>query len=205
MLASCNSFLSTPTTSQADKLETAIATVSTALAETQRARPAATSTPLPTNTPIPPTGTALPPSATPVSSFDICTDEIWVELPRGNLAVIQNIGPDSVHDIAGAQPIWGENVEPSSSTILVRSFTLPDHASNISGTITFIADDGVTLFLNSEEVGNYDAQVWPPPVTFQLTNLQPGTNQFRAEVYNRPSLAWFEACASIMYALATSD
>ena len=50
----------------------------------------------------------------PVSSFDICTDEIWVELPRGNLAVIQNIGPDSVHDIAGAQPIWGENVEPSS-------------------------------------------------------------------------------------------
>ena len=140
-----------------------------------------------------------------VSSFDICTNETWVELPRGNLAVIQNIGPDSVHDIAGAQPIWGENVEPSSSTILVRSFTVPDHASNISGTITFIADDGVTLFLNSEEVGNYDAQVWPPPVTFQLTNLQSGPNQFRAEVYNRPSLAWFEACASIMYAVATSD
>ena len=57
MLASCNSFLSTPTTSQADKLETAIATVSTALAETQRAMPTATSTPLPTNTPIPPTVT----------------------------------------------------------------------------------------------------------------------------------------------------
>ena len=57
MLASCNSFLSTPTTSQADKLETAISTVSTTLAETQRAMPTATSTPLPTNTPIPPTVT----------------------------------------------------------------------------------------------------------------------------------------------------
>jgi len=57
MLASCNSFRSTPTMSQAEIMGTARATVSTALAETQRARPAATSTPLPTNTPIPPTVT----------------------------------------------------------------------------------------------------------------------------------------------------
>ena len=49
MLASCNSFLSTPAVSQADILETAVSTVSTALAETQMAIPTATPGPfLPT-------------------------------------------------------------------------------------------------------------------------------------------------------------
>jgi hypothetical protein len=58
MLASCNGFRSTPTMSPADIMETAIATVSTAFAETQRA--------IPTNTPI-----SLPtfslPTTTPTS------------------------------------------------------------------------------------------------------------------------------------------
>ena len=48
MLTSCNSFRSTPTRSQADIVETAISTVSTALAETQRAIPTATPISLPT-------------------------------------------------------------------------------------------------------------------------------------------------------------
>ena len=52
MLESCNSFMATPTMSQADIMQTAISTVSTAFAETQRAMPTATATlmffPLPT-------------------------------------------------------------------------------------------------------------------------------------------------------------
>ena len=44
MLASCNSSLSTPTLSQADRMETAISTVSTAFVATQRAMPTATAT-----------------------------------------------------------------------------------------------------------------------------------------------------------------
>ncbi len=52
MLASCNSFRSTPTMSQADRMETAISTVSTGLAETQGA--------LATNTPVALATFALP-------------------------------------------------------------------------------------------------------------------------------------------------
>jgi hypothetical protein len=44
MLASCNSFQSTPTMSDAEIMETAISTVSTVFAETQRAMPTATAT-----------------------------------------------------------------------------------------------------------------------------------------------------------------
>jgi hypothetical protein len=49
MLASCSSSLGTPTLSQADKLETAIATVSTVFAETQPALP--TPSPSPSRAP----------------------------------------------------------------------------------------------------------------------------------------------------------
>jgi len=62
MLAFCSSGQSTPTMSQAEIMETAVATVSTAFAETQKAIP----TPIPTNTPL-----LLPtfsfPTTTPVS------------------------------------------------------------------------------------------------------------------------------------------
>jgi hypothetical protein len=140
------------------------------------------------------------PILTTQTAIDICTDEAWNELSNGAPVVIQNIGPaDSEHDVIGAKPIWGQDDSPNSSTILIRSFTIPNNASNISGSITFLADDGATIFLNSVEVGNYDAQVWPPPLTLPLTNLQTGNNQIRAEVYNRPTLAWFEACAHITY------
>ena len=44
MLASCSNSLSTPTVSDAEIMETAMATVSTALAETQPALPTATAT-----------------------------------------------------------------------------------------------------------------------------------------------------------------
>src|SRR5688500_11829472 len=75
MLASCSSFLSTPTTSQADIMQTAISTVSTAFAETQRAIPTAIPSLLPpptvsflTSTPFPvPT---LLPSSTPLVFTD---------------------------------------------------------------------------------------------------------------------------------------
>ena len=60
MLASCNSFIATPTLSQADIMQTAISTVSTSLAETQWAIPTATPSLLPlptvsflTSTPFP--------------------------------------------------------------------------------------------------------------------------------------------------------
>jgi hypothetical protein len=65
MLASCNSFQSAPTVRDAEIMETAISTVSTTLAETERAIP--TNTPLPTVTPIPPTPTLVPsPTSTPI-------------------------------------------------------------------------------------------------------------------------------------------
>jgi hypothetical protein len=44
LLASCSSFQSTPTVSDTEIMETAMATVSTALAETQPALPTATAT-----------------------------------------------------------------------------------------------------------------------------------------------------------------
>jgi hypothetical protein len=75
MLTSCNSFLSTPTTSPADMLETAVSTVSTALAETQRAVPTANASLLPLPTVSFPTTTptsvpTLPPSSTPLVFTD---------------------------------------------------------------------------------------------------------------------------------------
>src|SRR5262245_51641891 len=77
MLASCNSFGSTPTVSQTDAMNTAISTVSTALAETQRAIP--TNTPLPTlillptvsfRTPTPSSVPTLQPTSTPLVFSD---------------------------------------------------------------------------------------------------------------------------------------
>jgi hypothetical protein len=65
-LASCGSGQSTPTVSDAEIMETAVATVSTALAEPQRAIP--TNPPLPTVTPTP-TRTPPPPSPTSTSVF----------------------------------------------------------------------------------------------------------------------------------------
>ena len=72
-------------------------------------------------------------------------------------------------------------------------------ATGIAGTAVFIADDGVTLSVNSQEIGNYDAMVWPPPVSRNVTNLRPGANFIEANVYNRPAIAWFEACVTITY------
>jgi N-acetylneuraminic acid mutarotase len=59
MLASCSSFLEPPTLSQADKMETAISTVGTALASTQSALPTPSLSPSrePSNTPRPSTRT----------------------------------------------------------------------------------------------------------------------------------------------------
>lgn len=63
MLTSCNSFL--PTTQPTQAMETALAIVGTAIAETQTAIPTATSTAtlLPLATPLPPTETPIPTSA----------------------------------------------------------------------------------------------------------------------------------------------
>ena len=70
MLASCGSGQSAPTMSDADIMETAISTVSTVFAETQRAIP--TNTPLPTVPPPTPTRTSPPPS--PTSTLLASTD-----------------------------------------------------------------------------------------------------------------------------------
>ncbi len=151
--------------------------------------------------PARPTSPALSAQSVIVSTIEICTDEDWEELSTGQSAVVQSSGPSegTIHDIPNAQPIWGQNVQSNSSITLTRAFALPEIAGNITGTITFVADDGVTMFLNGQELGNYDAQSWPPPLSKPLTNLQPGSNQFIAEAYNRPSSAWFEACAVITY------
>jgi hypothetical protein len=69
MLASCSSGQSTPTLSQADIMESAISTVSTALAETQRAIP--TNTPLPT---VMPTRTPTSPPKPSPTSTSVFTD-----------------------------------------------------------------------------------------------------------------------------------
>lgn len=68
MLASCNIFLPIPKTQPTQAMETALAIVGTAIAETQTAIPTATSTatmlpsatPLPTFSPLPPTETPTP-------------------------------------------------------------------------------------------------------------------------------------------------
>jgi hypothetical protein len=162
---------------------------------------------------VPDTGSGTPPivdmgayevqssTATHVFTVEICTDENWYEPSTGQPAVIQSVGPDpgGVYDIPNAAPIWGQDDGPNSSTLLTRSFTLPVNAANVTGMAAFVADDGVTLTLNLGQVGNYDAATWPPPATRVLTNLQPGRNELRAAVYNRPGLAWFEACATIIY------
>jgi hypothetical protein len=77
MLASCNSSPSTPTMSQADIMETAVSTASTALAETQRAIPTATPLPtifflptIPINTRTPTSPPSTPPSSTPLAFTD---------------------------------------------------------------------------------------------------------------------------------------
>lgn len=136
-----------------------------------------------------------------LTSIEICTNTDWYEPSTDSPAVIQSSGPatGSIHDIANAEPIWGKDVSPNSSSVLTKEFVLPEGAININGSIKFVADDGVTLFLNSVELGNYDALVWPPPEYKILENLGPGKNLFRAEVYNRPGHAWFEACAYISY------
>lgn len=142
-----------------------------------------------------------PETKTTLITIEVCTDVSWYEPSTGQFAVIQPNGPTpgGLHDIPNAEPIWGQDIAPDTSTTLTREFNLPTDAMNISGTITFVADDGVTLFLNSEEIGNYDAMVWPPPEVKTLANLQPGTNQLQANIYNRPGYAWFEACATITY------
>jgi len=134
--------------------------------------------------------------------MEICTDEAWYEPSTGQPAVVQPVGPadGSIYDIPNAKPIWGQDDTAYASTLLTRSFTLPLTAKDITGRVTFVADDGVTMTLNSAEIGNYDAATWPPPATHLAVNLITGTNELRAEVYNRPDTAWFESCAEIIYA-----
>ena len=119
------------------------------------ATPTATPTASPTNTP------------TSTVTTQICTDASWVEPSTGRNAVVQSFGPEpgGIHDIPGALPIWGQNPSPYSSTKLTRAFDLPVGATGITGSAVFLADDGVTLFVNSQEVGNYDAMTWPPPLS----------------------------------------
>ena len=106
MLASCGSFLATPTLSQADKMETAISSVSTAfvaLTETQPALPTPSPSPsrAPSNTPRPPTPTKtaspVPPSTEeatftsnptplPIVSPEIIEWEETISLPKASSA-----------------------------------------------------------------------------------------------------------------------
>ena len=79
MLASCSSFIATPTLSNADIMETAISTVSTAFAETQRALPTATpgllllpTIAFDTLTPYP-----TPPSRTPLPTIPTFTPLVF--------------------------------------------------------------------------------------------------------------------------------
>jgi hypothetical protein len=83
LLASCNSFTATPTRSPADVMETALATVSTALAETQRAMPTATPSPLPfAALPLPtlsfPSTTPFP-SPTPLPTIPTFTPLVFTD------------------------------------------------------------------------------------------------------------------------------
>jgi hypothetical protein len=146
----------------------------------------------------------LHPAGPDATTIEVCTDENWVEQLTLQPAVLQSVGPSprTTWDIPNAQPIWGQDDSPGSVTVLSRWISLPAGAASIWGTVSFIADDGVVLFLNSEQIGQYDAMVWPPPDTCAMHNLHPGTNRLDAEVYNRGGLAWFEACALITYEMA---
>jgi hypothetical protein len=137
----------------------------------------------------------------PAFTLTIVTDEGWYEPSTGQPAIVLSGGPaeGSVYNLPGAEPIWGQDDAPDSSTLLTRAFTLPADATNIMAIARFVADDGVTLTVNSEYVGNYDAQTWPPPEIRMLDGLQPGRNELQATVYNRPSTAWFEARVQIVY------
>lgn len=130
---------------------------------------------------------------------DVCTDTSWREPSTGLPAVLQANGPlpGSIHDIPGALPIWGQDGDPSSATTLVKTFTLPAGVEVISATARFVADDGVVFHVNGREVGRFDAMVWPPPTEAEVDNLGPGQNTISADVYNRPSWAWLEACLHI--------
>ena len=81
MLVSCNSVQSTPTMSQAYIMETAIATVSIAFAETQRGMP--TATPLPTLTPLSPPTFASPtlePTSTWITAYGLPGNQIVTKI-----------------------------------------------------------------------------------------------------------------------------
>jgi predicted outer membrane repeat protein len=132
----------------------------------------------------------------------VCTDQQWFEPSTGLSAELQASGPSpgGPHDIAGAAPIWGQDDSPYASTLLTRTILLPAAAEAITGVVTFVADDGVTMTLNGQTLGAYDAMVWPPPEVRFLGPLEAGANELSARVYNRPGSAWFEACADIIYA-----
>ncbi|MCO5182172.1 MAG: PT domain-containing protein [Candidatus Promineofilum sp.] len=137
----------------------------------------------------------------------VCTDTTWLEPSTGLPAVLQANGPlpGSIHDIQGALPIWGQNGEPNSATTLVKTFNLPDGVAVTSATARFVADDGVVFHVNGQEIGRFDALVWPPPTEANVDNLVPGLNTISADVYNRPSWAWLEACLSVEYTSAAAD
>ncbi|HID61412.1 MAG TPA: hypothetical protein EYP49_01505, partial [Anaerolineae bacterium] len=129
-----------------------------------------------------------------VKELIIVSDGRWYEPATRRFAAVQEQGPapGSIHDLPEATPIWGQDDSPGSSATLTKRFAIPEGATELTGTITIVADDGVTIFLNSEFVGNYDAWYWPPPSSHPLHNLQVGQNVLQADVYNRPALAWFE-------------
>jgi len=141
--------------------------------------------------------------ATPqaAATLTICTDTTWQQMPSGGPAVLTANGPQpgSIHDLPGAQSIWDSNGAPNSSAVLLKSITLPADATSVVATATFVADDGAVIRINGQEIGSYDAMIWPPPTSIAVTNLVAGQNTIRAEVYNRPSWAWFEFCLSIAY------
>lgn len=132
MLTSCNSVQSTPTMSDADIMETAISTVSTAFAETQRAIPTATPGPhpLPTFSFINTLDTLTPypslPSLTP--------------LPTSTPQVFTDPSIPLSERIVYYYPVWSENPIPEGTIragfLLAPAYTDETYTSDTAADLT---------------------------------------------------------------------
>lgn len=128
ILASCNSFKSTPATRPTDVMETAISTVSTAVAETQIAFPTATpySPALPASpTPLLFTDPSIPMSERVVYYYFVTAAEN--PLPEGSVVVISYILAPTPSDIAYS----------------------PDTAANLRTALAAVLNDGRNGWMSS--------------------------------------------------------
>ncbi len=131
ILVSCNIFISTPTTSPANVMETAISTVSTAAAETQMAIPTATPIP-PATLPASPTPSLFTDPSMPISDQIVYYYFVTIAenpLPQGSVVIM----PDTYI------------LAPTPSNITYN----PDTIANLKTALKAVLNDGRNGWLSS--------------------------------------------------------